>query len=103
MSVARAELACCEYVNLIRFMEKYPGMYSLDDMRRKLHEEICKEIGLTEEETKKYTDNLDKLNYNGCDLYLALLQEWKNKERGLKLSCNKPHYGHRDKRGAAKP
>ena len=47
-----------EYIGIIDFMENYPGLYSMDDRRAKLHDEICEHYGMTKEKTKIITDNL---------------------------------------------
>jgi len=74
MTVERAELKCWEYVYLIKDIEKFPmGLYGLNQMRTTLHDEICDLMKLNKEDTFQYTDNLDKINYNGSELYLQLL------------------------------
>lgn len=76
MSVDEAEIKCFEYINLIEHIQTLntPGLYGLDNRRSKFHDEICELMGLSKEQTKKYTDNLDKFK-NGTALYLALLDE----------------------------
>ena len=68
-----------QYWGLIEFMLKHPGLYGMDDRRIKAHNELCKEFGLSKEETKVVTDNLDKYD-NAVDLYYALMELKNNKE-----------------------
>ncbi len=78
MSVDQREIDCYEYINIIKDLESLPkGLYGVDNIRTAFHDKLCQEFNLTKEQTKKYTDNLDKLKYNGTDLYFALLNESK--------------------------
>lgn len=76
MAVKEIELKCWEYIYLIKDIQHFPsGLYGLDNKRSELHDYICKSFGISKEATKKYTDNLDKINYDGTELYLLLLKE----------------------------
>jgi len=76
MSVSDTEIKCWEYINAIKDIEYFPkGLYGLDDYRTRLHNEICEQMGLDKQLTEKYTDNLDKIDYNGSTLYIQLLEE----------------------------
>ncbi|MCK9577152.1 MAG: hypothetical protein M0R51_14710 [Clostridia bacterium] len=78
MSVNKAEIKCYEYICLLRDIEKFPhGLYGLDEMRTELHDEICSLMNIEKSRTKKITDNLDKFDYSGTSMYLALLEEIK--------------------------
>ncbi len=61
-----------EYRNLIEFMKSNPGMYSLDNRREKLHLLLCEIYGLTHQETKEVTDNLNKFEDNPWLIHQAL-------------------------------
>lgn len=57
-----------------------PGLYGLDNMRADLHAELARHYGLTHEQTKEVTDNMDKLRRHdgGCSIALheALQDLW---------------------------
>lgn len=76
------EIACGEYVCAIRDIEAFTGkgIYALDNRRTKLHDKLCRLFGLTKDETKEVTDNLDRINYNPKLLYCALCVA-RNKKR----------------------
>lgn len=79
MSVDELEIMCWVYINSVQDIEKYvgQGLYNLDKYREKWHNEICRLSGLDKKITYKYTNNLDKIDYNGTELYLLLLNEMK--------------------------
>lgn len=70
----RPELACVEYVNLIKDLGKYgaSNMYGMDKMRSELHDEICELFGLEKEETKSVTNHLEDINFNCIRMAEAL-------------------------------
>lgn len=41
-------------------MAEFPGMYGLDERRKKYHEKLCARYRISEEASKVVTDNLDK-------------------------------------------
>lgn len=84
MAVEEAQLKCYEYVNAVKDIERYSGMglYRLDAIRETAHDEICQLMGLDKATTKQCTDHLDKYNWNGTELYLALLDLPKSASEG---------------------
>ena len=86
MTVSKLELKCYEYVNAIKDISEYMGcgLYGLDKIRATIHDEICLLSGLPKTETQAYTDNLDKLDYNGTELYLKLLSHMRNPAEKVK-------------------
>jgi hypothetical protein len=68
--VSKAEELCWEYKSIMDFMENNPGMYTMDDLREKVHKQICELMGLTYAETKAITNNCN--NLDGSDLYFKL-------------------------------
>jgi hypothetical protein len=77
MAVEERELKCYVYINSVKDIEQFAGqgIYGLDKIRSEKHDELCMVFGITKEQTKKYTDNLDKIDFNGSELYCQLLQE----------------------------
>ena len=74
MSVDELELKCWVYAEHVKLMEEFVGesILNLNDIRTKMHNEICLLAQLNKEDTEELTDNLDKLNYDGTELYFAL-------------------------------
>jgi hypothetical protein len=81
MTVDKLELKCWEYIYSVKDILKYSGkgIYGLDKIREKIHNEICSLSQLSKEETLRFTDNLDKLNFNGTKLYLKILDYIRDK------------------------
>jgi len=86
------EYKCHEYTLLVKDIkeladsfEEYGtyGIYTLSKFRTKLHDFLCKGFSLNKEDTLEYTDNLDKINYEGSVLFFLLLE--KSREKGGKL------------------
>lgn len=77
MAVSERELKCYEYICAIKDIEDLQGsgIYRADRIREELHDELCKLFSLDKQATKQFTYNLDKLQMNGTNLYLALLEE----------------------------
>ncbi len=48
-----------------------PGLYGMDKRRADCHEELCKEYGITKEQSRKITDHLNKCA-DAYDLHLTL-------------------------------
>ena len=85
MAVESREILCFEYINTVKDLEaisETPGLYRADIIRVETHDRLCKAFGLSKEITKKYTDHLDKLNWNGSELYIALLMESRKSKEG---------------------
>jgi len=82
MVVSKLELKCHEYICAVRDIEQYVGLgiYGLDKIRSKIHDEICQLSGLTKDETVQHTDHLDKIKFNGTDLYLGILRDIRAKK-----------------------
>jgi hypothetical protein len=74
--------ACWVYCNLVKDMndDNIIAYYGIDKKRTRLHDELCTLFKLEKQITKKYTDNLDKIKFNGTELYLLLLKEKNLKE-----------------------
>jgi hypothetical protein len=72
--LAEMQVICYTYVNVIKTMEEYPGIYTLENMRSELHQKICRLFKLTQDQTKQITDNLDKIKYDGGELCTKLLE-----------------------------
>ena len=53
-----------DFVQQIRFLVNETGIayYGWDDKRAALHDEMCRALGVTKEQTKEITDNLDKFS-----------------------------------------
>ena len=84
MREEKLQLKCWEYVNAVKDLAQLnlpTALYRADVFRTKCHDEICKISGLEKEQTKKYTDRLDRIDYNGTELYLKLLDEIRNQPR----------------------
>ncbi len=80
MTVTEQEIKCYEYINAVRDVESLPpGLYRADAERERIHNELCELFGLSKEQTKKYTTDLDKIDYNGTELYFLLLKLKRNK------------------------
>ncbi len=82
MSVSDAEIKCYEYINAIRDIIEFTGkgIYGLDKVREKIHDDLCKLFNLDKERTKKYTDNIDLEDDRVAEnLYLSLLDESRSK------------------------
>lgn len=47
-----------QYYGLVSFMLSTPGMYTLDNKRAKLHEELCEHYGLSKKESQKVTSHM---------------------------------------------
>jgi len=56
------------------------GMYGLDQRRAEYHEEMCKYYGITKEQSKSITDNMDKIEWV-YDLHNKLDNLPKQKEK----------------------
>lgn len=91
--VTKTELKCYEYINAIKNVECMVGMglYGADKFREQLHNELCELFGLDKDETKRITDNLDKLEMNGTNLYLELreISCAKRKEKRVQFNTAK--------------
>ena len=83
MSVDPREIECHNYILSIKDIEEFAGLglYNLDTRRTELHEKLSKSFGLSVEETKSITDNLDLSNYRvATDLYCDLLDLSRKKD-----------------------
>ncbi|GHV89883.1 hypothetical protein AGMMS50268_03860 [Spirochaetia bacterium] len=70
---------CCAYCFFIlgqEEQESYRGekadFYIADGTRTWLHDELCKALGLTKNETREVTDNLSNYKFNPHRVYEAL-------------------------------
>ena len=74
MGAIEERTKCYEYINAVKESERYAGqgIYGLDRIRERTHDELCKIMGLDKAVTKQCTDYLDRYNYNGTELYVAL-------------------------------
>lgn len=62
------------------------GMYGMDQKRSDLHSEMCEIYGLTSEETKIITDNIDKIKFGAEGLHSALYDlVFEKSRKGVKL------------------
>ena len=62
-------------------LESVPrGLYGMDEHRTKLHKELAAHYELTHEETKRITDNMDKIKYGSQGLHQALQDMWYDKQ-----------------------
>ena len=60
------------YWSHVDLMSQYPGMYGLDSQRAKYHVLLCKAYGLTKEQTKIVTDNLNRYE-TAVDMHIDLM------------------------------
>lgn len=68
-----------EYWGIIETMQSHPGLYTLDDMRSKCHDRLCKEYGINKKDSRKVTDHLDKYQ-TAVDMHDAFIELIKYKE-----------------------
>jgi hypothetical protein len=61
------------YWGIYETMMNNPGLYTMDRIRTECHDELCKWYGLTKEQTKAITDNMDKLEH-AVELHDKLLE-----------------------------
>jgi hypothetical protein len=59
------------YFDTYKYMDDFPCMQTINDMRTKQHIELCKYYNLTREETLSITDHMNKLE-DAVDLHHAL-------------------------------
>lgn len=67
---------CQEYINQIKALGDFVGVYvyGKEKIREKIHNDICKCLGIRKEDTLIITDNLDRINYDTERLYEELLK-----------------------------
>jgi len=61
-----------EYWGWISFMAKHPGLYGLDEKRAECHDRLCKHYGISKDESKTITDNLNKYE-DAATMHFALV------------------------------
>ena len=61
------------YWGIYETMMNNPGLYTMEKIRTKCHDELCKRYGLTKEQTRTITDNMDKLEH-AVELHDKLLE-----------------------------
>lgn len=61
------------YWGIYETMKNNPGLYIMDRIRAECHDELCKRYGLSKEQTKAITDNMDKLEH-AVELHDKLLE-----------------------------
>ena len=59
---------------VVTLAEVPAGMYGIEQRRAELHTEMCAVYGLTPEETKPVTDNIDKIEYGAEGLHAKLCE-----------------------------
>ena len=57
---------------MVTLAEVPAGMYGMDHRRAELHAAMCAVYGLTPEETRTVTDNMDRIEYGAAGLHAAL-------------------------------
>ena len=83
MSVDSREIECHNYIISIKDIVEYAGLglYNLDARRTELHKKLSESFGLSVEETKSITNNLDLSDYRAAtDLYCDLLDLSRKKD-----------------------
>lgn len=82
----KLQYACSEYIRLVKEMSDLlpngigGSLYGMDKLRTEEHVALVRLFGLTTEETKHITDNLDKINFDGGLLFDALIDLRNKKE-----------------------